>query len=425
MKLFDYMSNSLHQVRALPLSWLHLSRRERLLVVMLSYILGIVGLWFLFPLVHNGASMFLPIVSACWLFRYRGLLVSLVLNGIAFQLTYFFLLHGMLPDHAFLEGGAIGFGSSLALGLVVCWLRTAVDQVQAARQQAVKAVQERLVAVQAEHEVTLAYEQQRKINDLKDQFLLNVSHELRTPLTVLGGFLELLEANHGHLDPAQRSSLLQRALASKEELVELVNGVLDATAVIDDIPQAKFEVISVPKIVQEVLAELTPGDLQKYTVYQQMPEHVVAYADPQFLRQVLRNLLSNIFKYVPIQTEIYIEVNQTEPSSSVYLSVQDAGPGIPKEELPLLFEKFVRLQRDLAGSTRGTGLGLYICKRLTLAMGGNIWVESSGRLGEGCRFCLTLLPSTPQFPAGTRNTLNRNKTLYAPNNYLYLSRPGD
>ena len=80
------------------------------------------------------------------------------------------------------------------------------------------------------------------------------------------------------------------------------------------------------------------------------------------------------------------------PSSPVCLSVQDAGPGIPAEELPLLFEKFVRLKRDLAGSTRGTGLGLYICKQLVEAMGGRIWVESSGHLGEGSRFCVTLPP---------------------------------
>src|SRR5207244_9605537 len=99
----------------LPLSWLSFSRGKRLLIVMLSYWVGIAGLWFLFPLVHNGASMFLPIVSACWLFRYRGLLVSLVLNGIAFQLTYLFLLRGMLPDHAFVEGGIIGFGSSVGI----------------------------------------------------------------------------------------------------------------------------------------------------------------------------------------------------------------------------------------------------------------------------------------------------------------------
>src|SRR5258707_6696158 len=148
------------EVHGFPVSWLSLSRGKRLLIVTLSYGLGVPGLWFLFPLVHNGASMFLPIVSACWLFRYRGLLISLVLNGVAFQLTYVFLLRGMLPDQAFVEGGVLGFGTSLGLGLVVCWLRTAVDRVHLARQQALAAEQERLLALQGERQATLAHEPQ-------------------------------------------------------------------------------------------------------------------------------------------------------------------------------------------------------------------------------------------------------------------------
>ncbi len=70
--------------------------------------------------------------------------------------------------------------------------------------------------------------------------------------------------------------------------------------------------------------------------------------------------------------------------------------GIPPEEAPLLFGKFVRLQRDLSGAVRGTGLGLYISKQLVEAMQGNLWVESAGRIGEGSRFCLTL-PIAPAF----------------------------
>jgi len=391
MKQPDRVSAFPRRMHTLPLSWLSLSVGKRLLIVALSYGLGVAGLWFLFPLVHNGASMFLPIVSACWLFRYRGLLISLVLNGIAFQLTYLFLLRGMLPDHAFVEGGIIGFGTSLGLGLVVCWLRTAVDLVQVARQQALAAEQERLLTLLKERQATLAYEQQRKINELKDQFLLNVSHELRTPLTMLGCSLELLSELDEHLDPLKRAHLLKEALASQEELVDLVNRVLDAT----EIPLAKLEAVRVHQILQEVLAHLAPGDVQAYTIRLQVPEQVMVWADPQFLRQVLLNLLTNVFKYVPTQTEIRIEAAQADPSSPVCLSVQDAGPGIPAEELPLLFEKFVRLKRDLAGSTRGTGLGLYICKQLVEAMGGRIWVESSGHLGEGSRFCVTLPPFSP------------------------------
>lgn len=378
-----------------PLSWLRFSRGSRLLFVALSYGLGVAGLWLLFPPTHNGATMFLPIASACWLFRYRGLLISLVLNGIAFQLTYLLLLRGLLPDSAFVEGGIIGFGTSLGIGLVVCWLRTAVDSAYEARQQALVAEQERLLTVLKERQATLAYEQQRQINALKDQFLLNVSHELRTPLTVLAGSLELLAAQHERLDPMMRAQMLQEALASQEELVALVDQVLDATRVVDDIPLANAEAVNVQHLLQEVLAHLASGDLAAYTIRLQVSEQVMVWADPQFLRQVLRNLLANICNYVPTQTEIRIEATQAEPSSLVCLSVQDEGPGIPADELPLLFEKFVRLKRDLAASTRGTGLGLSICKQLVEAMGGRIWVESSGRLGEGSRFCLTLPPVPP------------------------------
>jgi hypothetical protein len=164
MKRPDHVGPFLRQIPIFPIYWLKLPLGKRLLIVVLSYVVGIVGLWFLFPLVHNGASMFLPIISACWLFRYRGMIVSLLLNGIAFQVTYSLLLRGMLPDQAFIEGGVLGFGTSLGLGLVVCWLRTTVDLVDIARQKALTAEQERLLALQAERQTSLAYEQQRKIN---------------------------------------------------------------------------------------------------------------------------------------------------------------------------------------------------------------------------------------------------------------------
>jgi signal transduction histidine kinase len=373
-------------------SWLTLSLSKRLLIVALSYWLGVIGLLYLFPLVHNGTTSFLPIVCASWLFRYRGMLISLILNGLIFQLIYISLWRGMLPDESFVEGAIIGFVTSLLIGVVVCWLRMAVDLMQQARQQAVVAEQERTLALQAEHEVTLAYEQQRKINDLKDQFLMNVSHELRTPLMILGGSLELLDEYHEHLEVEKRSHLLREALDSQGELVELVNRVLDAANVIGEIPQAQCEVVAVQSLLQEVLRHLASDDVETYMISLQVPDQLTVWADPQFLRQILRNLLSNVFKYVPGQTEICIKAVQADPSSPIYLSVQDAGPGIPPEELPLLFEKFVRLKRDLAGSKRGTGLGLYICKRLVEAMDGSIWVESSGLVGEGSRFYVKLPP---------------------------------
>ncbi len=392
MKIPDRVTTFLQHIHPLPLSWLTFSQSKRLLIVACSYWLGIVGLLLIFPSSHNGSSMFLPIISACWLFRYRGLLVSLVLNGVAFQLAYIFWLHGILSDQAFAEGGLLGFGTSLGLGLVVCWLRTTVELLQIARQNALVAERERLQALEAERHLTLAYEQQRKINELKDQILLHVSHELRTPLTVLGSFLELIKEYFEQMDPEKRTQALNHALTSHEELVSLVNQVLNAIAVTGAFPAAQCEGTSLRQIIQEVLDHLDPVDVQAYTIRLSVDETLLAWVDPKYLYRVLQNLLSNAFKYVPTQTIISIEAIQPTPASQVCLSVQDAGPGIPPDELPLLFEKLVRLKRDLAGPTRGTGLGLYICKHLVEAMGGHIWVESSGRAGEGSRFCMALPP---------------------------------
>jgi signal transduction histidine kinase len=72
------------------------------------------------------------------------------------------------------------------------------------------------------------------------------------------------------------------------------------------------------------------------------------------------------------------------------IRVRDTGPGIPPEEQGMLFQQFVRLKRDLAGTIRGSGLGLYLCRQFVESMGGRIWVESSGISGEGSSFCFTL-----------------------------------
>jgi signal transduction histidine kinase len=386
----------LHQMGNLPLSWLSLSRSKRLLLVAFSYLLGIVGLLYFFLQSHNGATMFLPIICACWLFRYRGLLISLVLNGIAFQLSYTFFWQGLLPNQAFVQGGITGFGTSLGLGLLVCWLRITVDQVYVSRQQTLAAEQAHLLTLLKESQTRLAYEQQRQINDLKDQFLLNVSHELRTPLTVLGGYLELLEEHDERLDTVKRLHMLKEALKSKEDLSSLIDRMLDAAKVANDTPLAKSKSVNVYTLLRGMLQHLTPLHAQSYTILLDIPEQIVVWADPQFLRQVVNNLLSNIFKYVPPQTEIHIKAEQADPRSTVRLSVQDAGPGIPAEELPLLFEKFVRLQRDMTSSIRGTGLGLYISKQLVEAMGGKMWVESPGYGGVGSCFYIDLPAATPQ-----------------------------
>jgi signal transduction histidine kinase len=356
--------------------------RVGLLILSIIFCVGIHLL--LYPISQNGSLLIIPGILAAWMFKKRGLFV-----GTLVELPIMVIYHSIrLKTVWWPLSFALFFWGAFLIAFVICAVivsaRALVDSLEVSRQKAEK----------TEREMAIAYDQQVQLNELKDQFLLNVSHELRTPLAVLGNSLELLSEQHGHLDRMQQAEVLTLATKNHEELVNLVDRVLDTMSAAKGFFPTRCEIIPVRQIVQEVLAHFDPRDVRAYIFDVHVPEQVVVWADPQLLRQVLRNLLSNIFKYVPRQTEIRIETAQPTPSSPVCLTLQDAGPGIPPEELPHLFEKFVRLRRDLAGKTRGMGLGLYLCKQLVEAMGGRIWVESSGRMGEGCRFCFTL-PASP------------------------------
>jgi signal transduction histidine kinase len=243
----------------------------------------------------------------------------------------------------------------------------------------------------------IAYEQQKQLNQFKDEFIMNVSHELRTPLTQVYGFLELLHDYHGQLDSQQQKTFLSRAKYGCQELMHLVNSVLDATKASSGLKPPPLQTLSVASVAQEVLDHLDPRKRDDYTIQLSVPDDLLVRADHQYLRQILRNLVSNAFKYSPEHTTISIYATvaeategQAESNPQVCIAVKDTGPGIPPEEIPQLFQRFARLKRDVSGTVRGTGLGLYVCKQLVEAMHGTIWVESTGVAGEGSRFCFTL-----------------------------------
>ena len=246
-----------------------------------------------------------------------------------------------------------------------------------------------------------AYEQQQYLNQLKDQILLNVSHELRTPLTEVYGYLELMNTYHDKIDDVTQKAFIKNAIGGCEELQLLVNAMLDTVRTDHQPKNLHLEDIPVAQTVKDVLDLFSPRTLQDYELQMNIPEALMVRADQQHLRQILRNLLSNAFKYTPSHTLISVDATLIESpilekasSPEVRISVKDNGPGIAPEDIPSLFEKFVRLKRDISSSIRGNGLGLYISKQLVEAMGGRIWVESSGIEGQGSRFCFTLPAAT-------------------------------
>jgi len=269
-------------------------------------------------------------------------------------------------------------------------LRRALDRTDAALQQAQQ-------AQQAQQKITIAYEQQRQLNQLKDEFLVNINHELRTPLTEVAGYIELLREHHEQLDPQAQAIFLEHAAQGCEELLLSVNNVLDAAEVSDDFQPPHPAELAISEVVQTALEQFDPRRLQEHPLQVEVPEQLTAWADARYTCQILRNLLSNAFKYAPTDTPVVIgaalreiSTQDAQTTPQVCISVQDAGPGIPPAELPLLFQKFVRLHRDLSGTVRGTGLGLYLSKRFVEAMGGRIWVESTGIAGQGSCFYFTL-----------------------------------
>lgn len=260
-------------------------------------------------------------------------------------------------------------------------------------------------AVNAMLETIVLNQEAVTASELKDQFIASVSHELRNPLTEVYGWLEILDSYQSQLDPATQSRFLKRAMHGCQELMLLITNVLDATHVDRPAQALQQEQIAVAQVVQSVVEHISPRELEAYHVQMHVPEQLVARADIQYVRQILRNLLSNAFKYTPKGSAITISAQHLMHSGQlesedamICICVKDSGPGIPPAEAATLFQRYARLQRDKDRGIRGTGLGLYICRQLVEAMGGKIWVESSGVPGDGSRFCFTLAEASSILP---------------------------
>ena len=307
--------------------------------------------------------------------------------SVAILSVVFFLLLYMMVSPAARTPLMLAIPMALVvIGLLVSLLRDSLDVVDAARLQS-----------------TRALEQQQQLNRAKDQFILNVNHELRTPLTAIAGFIELLLEYNERLDVEARIRFLKQAMNGCDDLQMLIGNVLDALQIDCGKEHLSLQACSVQQAVREVLEDTDPRWLHSHRVRLDVAEELVMLANEQYFRQVLRNLLSNAFKYTPAGTEVLVSAkpfgNAFQPSESasqLCIQVKDAGPGIPPDELPDLFHQFVRLKRDISGQVRGSGLGLYISKQMVEAMGGRIWAESAGISGQGSCFCFTLAASIPQ-----------------------------
>ncbi|GCE10429.1 sensor histidine kinase [Tengunoibacter tsumagoiensis] len=255
-----------------------------------------------------------------------------------------------------------------------------------------------------------ALKQAKDSERIKDTFLTTASHELRTPLTAIQGYLELLDTFHTTLSDEMKGRFVDNARIASEELVLLIGNMIDASRLEQDKVELKLGTTTLYEAITtivEILSPIIKRDERQISI--QVPEDLTVWADDLRLRQILLHLLSNALKYTSYPSQIaiftdclsYHEARQRFPDLQqttmlspqrqyAIITIQDWGPGIPVEEQPLLFLKFMRLKSAMNSIQRGAGLGLYLCRQLSEAMGGHVWLESSGRSGEGASFRIAL-----------------------------------
>lgn len=228
------------------------------------------------------------------------------------------------------------------------------------------------------------------------EFISTASHEMRTPVATIEGYLGLaLNPNTAAIDDKARTFLM-RAQKSVHHLGQLFQDLLDISKVEDGRLSNNPKVIDLVEFTGEIVTNFALQAREKNLVLiyrplikaqsvQKLNPVYYVNVDSNHLREVLSNLIENAVKYTT-QGNITIDVTGDEKSCTV--SVHDTGIGIPPEDIPHLFQKFYRVDNSETRDIGGTGLGLYLCRRLVETMGGRLWIES--KLGEGSTFFVQL-----------------------------------
>jgi two-component system chemotaxis sensor kinase CheA len=225
----------------------------------------------------------------------------------------------------------------------------------------------------------------------KSEFLANMSHELRTPLNSLLILSKLLSENKDGNLTVKQIQFSNTIYSSGQDLLTLINDILDLAKIesgkmdVNAISiQLKELVAAVEQVFRPVAAE---KGLNFYTIYKDnLPSHI--YSDGQRLQQVLKNLLSNAFKFTQngeVKLEIGVDNNRSN-HPMIFFSVIDTGIGIPENKLEQIFHAFQQADGTTSRKYGGTGLGLSICRELSLLLGGEIVVESIEGIGSKFTF---------------------------------------
>jgi PAS domain S-box-containing protein len=224
----------------------------------------------------------------------------------------------------------------------------------------------------------------KEAEDLKSTFISVISHELKTPLALITGYAETLDRDDVRWDDETVRESLAIIKEESARLNRLIEDLLDAARIEAGALKLKMSYVRVDELARSVVETLRPLERDRLIALDFPTDLPAVFADPERIRQVLRNLVSNAIKYSP--PDSLIRVGGRVQNGEVVLFVSDEGEGIPAEEQQRLFQRFTR--GSAGRHTPGAGLGLYLSKAIVEAHGGRIWVESTP--GEGSTFYFSL-----------------------------------
>jgi signal transduction histidine kinase len=221
----------------------------------------------------------------------------------------------------------------------------------------------------------------RRQMQLQEDFVSTISHELRTPLGFIKGYSSSLLREDTSWDAETTQEFLTIIDEEADRLTLLIENVLESARLQSKTLPLRFQPLRLDAVLRDVVTRLR-SRYKDLEVNLELQTTQPIHGDGVRIAQVLDNLFTNALKYAP-GSPIHVFLHQADQKQVIRF--KDLGPGIPKESLPLIFERFYRARSEKA---TGTGLGLFICKQIIDAHRGKIWAEST--LGQGTTFFIEL-----------------------------------
>jgi len=265
-------------------------------------------------------------------------------------------------------------------------LKRAEGDLSRARDELERRVQERTADLEASNrQKDRIVEELRRANEAKDEFLGLLSHELRTSMTLIYGGVKAVRRMSDRISSQEAASLMENVEQETDAMYRMIEDLLNL-ARLELGEQLTTEPILVQHVIRRFARNFGESRPNRKVVVDVPHDLEPALAEPTYVEQVLRNLVSNVEKYAPPESPIGLRASRNG-RAEILISVLDRGPGIPEEERDAVFERFYR-SSQIPKRVRGMGMGLTVCRRLVEAQRGRIWLAPREEGGLEVSFTL-------------------------------------